>query len=397
MATLDYIAGAETGGLDELTSSVGSPTADATVKRTGEYSYKLTGTVVTEQSISLLGSNGTADPLVGFGFRWNVNLIPTSNIDILAVETTLAALIIRLRIKAVTGNLVIVDAANVEQATVAAPFAQNTWYYVELRHFENATTGTATLWIDGVQQASLSNQNFSTAGIKYTFKGSLIVGEDIWIDDYYALGAAVDGDRYGSSQVFAYQSGNTGTASDAGLTVNSSTLAAGTWNGAGKTPLETAVTSPKYTANPADGAVLYDDAASGGRGPGPSGGAYTVTGTIRGAKWVWSMFRGAGAGSTHSGYFGNGADTPLGAQPFTLTTSAAIYERVSVAAVQVPLSTEVFAQGFGVSGAQDITVDEMWAMLLHTPPAPSADLPPGLGPAVSMQQPHQHPSVLMRY
>ena len=365
---LEGYFGAETGGLDEVTDTVGSPTADSAQKRSGSYSYKLTGTTVTAQSIRFTKDTPGVFAVVGFGFRWNVNLIPTSDIDLYGALGG-SAYNIRLRIKAVTGNLVIVDANNVEQATVSAPFAQNTWYYVELYCKESGTIGEATLFIDSTQVAALTNQDFSTGTAPSTradFTGSLIVGEDIWIDDHYHLQVDSAADRLGPSEVLAYQTGNLTATSDL-----SNNLDTGVWNNAGKTPLETATTRISFTGSPDLGSVYFDDAASGGRGPGPSGGAYTLNGTLRGAKYCGWFFRGTGGGSTHSMYVGNNTDG-VTARTILLGTSAGWMESYETAATIVPSASEVFAMGFGTGGAQDVLCDEMWAMVLHTPPVAAA-------------------------
>ena len=89
MALAGFV-GAESGGLEEIFAVTGAPTADASVKRTGEYSYKLAGTVVTAQQIQPIDTVAisTGDEWeTGFAFRWNVNLIPTNDIDFWALGT----------------------------------------------------------------------------------------------------------------------------------------------------------------------------------------------------------------------------------------------------------------------------------------------------------------------
>ena len=370
MANLDWAAGAETGGMQEVDSITGSPSAQATVVRTGSYSYLCGQNVSFDSPVA---SADTNKHIAGFAVRF-ADVSPATAFQFcrgLVSGTTQISLQIE-----TNGDVTIRNAGGASAATGTAPFTVNTWHFVELA-WDHSDTGAAKLWIDGAEVASVASADFSTgAGAPfYIFLGSSSASEDVYFDDLYTLSAATEADRFSNGagapyhQVFGYQNGNfTLSSSDSGLTPNDSTLAAGLWAAAAYTPEDTTATSPKYTANPADGAMRFDNAAANGRGPGPSGGAYTIDGTIKGARWIWRLFRGTGAGSTHSGYYGNGTDTPIQAQTFSLTTTVATYTKISVAANAVPLSTQVFAQGFGTSGAQDITCDEMWAMLSHVPP-----------------------------
>jgi hypothetical protein len=304
--------------------------------------------------------------MVGFGFRWNVNLVPTADIDFFLGNDGSGNNHIRLRLKATTGDVKLVNAANTEVATITAPFAQNTWYYVEV-YCPRTDSATAEVWIDGASATSASSDYNNTGGQGFSWVGSLVTGEDIWIDDMYGIRSiAATSERYGPSAVYAYQPGNTTVTSDL-----QNDLDTGVWNNAGKTPLETATTAISFTGSPDNGSVYFNDAASGGRGPGPSGGAYTVDGTIRGAKYCAVLYRGTGAGSNHHLLVGNNVDG-ITTSAKTLTTSPVFSDNVVTSdGTIVPIASEVFAIGLRTSGAQDILCDEMWAMLLHTP----ADVP----------------------
>ena len=183
--TLVHFAGAETGGLEEVETVSGGAAADSAQARSGSYSYKLSGNATVQAAVPDNSAEVNAG-IAGFGFRWNVNLIPTSDIDFFrAGNAAGTALHLRLRIKAVTGDVKVVDATGTEVATITAPFAQNTWYYVEV-YAPRSDSATAEVWINGTSVASVSGDFLNGAGGQtFGLWGSLVTGEDIWIDDFY--------------------------------------------------------------------------------------------------------------------------------------------------------------------------------------------------------------------
>lgn len=389
MATLGFMAGAETGGLEEITATQGAPSAQSTTTRTGGYAFLLAGNT-TQQLISS-GVLAVGHYLVSVGIRFT-DLSPATAIAFYRGNSDGGILQVSLRLET-NGDLAIVDSLNAIVATATNPFTINTWHYLEF-FWEHEGSATATVWVDGTQILTVSAVDLSTGVVfaKHRFGGPTAATDgDIYIDDWTVYTGALAADRLSNgtsapfAEVFVYQNHKASTAADAGLTPNDSTLGAGNWSNTGETPMsETNVST--YSASGVNGAVLHDDAGS-PNGPGPSGGAYTINGTIKGANWIWRLLRGAGAGTTHSIYYGNGTDIPIVASTQELTTSYANYSRLSEAANAVPTSAQVFAAGFGTGGAQDISCAEMWAMLLHQSPAVAADLPPGLGPVVAMAQP----------
>ncbi len=91
---------------------------------------------------------------------------------------------------------------------------------------------------------------------------------------------------------------------------------------------------------------------------------------IRAWKGIWHAERGGGGATTHTIYIGNDADTEGNFDSTTialLNNTEADFEFLGE--TDPPLSTENFAQGFGVSGNQDFRCREMWATLLHVPSA----------------------------
>lgn len=375
--TLRQICGFETGGLDEASSSSGSPAVNTTAPvRSGVYSLKIPASSSYSLSegyaSSGVGAGISADTriLVGFAVQW-ADITPSAQFTFFEILDGNGVALAWLAL-ATTGNLILINANGQTIATITpanSGLAINTWLHIELA-VQRDNSGSWQLWIGGVSKGS-GTSDFNVSGASFgsiRFNGH--PDTNTVIDDVYILGEdATLPTPYGPSQVFAYQGAANTNAADAGLTANNSALGPGqVWQSAAQTPYSTQFVG--YTANPADGATLFNDAGDGsGRGPGPSGGAYTVNGTIRGAKWFGYYLRGGGGGSTHSMYYGNGTDTPIQQlSGLALATSTATRGVVSAAANAVPTASEVFAMGFGTGGAQDITCEEQWAFLLHTPP-----------------------------
>ncbi len=101
---------------------------------------------------------------------------------------------------------------------------------------------------------------------------------------------------------------------------------------------------------------------------------------IKAVKGIWHAERGGGGATTHTIYIGNDADSEGGFDSTTITllnNTEADFEFLGE--TDPPLSTENFAQGFGVSGNQDFRCREMWATLLHVPSAADdADVDAGI-------------------
>ena len=109
-------------------------------------------------------------------------------------------------------------------------------------------------------------------------------------------------------------------------------------------------------------------------------GEFDVSGTIKGAKYIYNLKRSNGSGTSLRYLFGNTGDgeTSSADQEGNLTTAYEIFEEVSEAAGVVPLATEDFS--FGISagtddtGGREIFAADIWAMLLHVPDAGGADV-----------------------
>jgi len=355
MPELDNFCGFETGGLEEAQDTTNSPTVQTTTVRSGTYALKLAGAAsAPTYDIAYLGTGGLTSFEVGFAFR-TTTVIPTNDVDFFTGRDNLPANLIRLRLKATTGNVDLIDANNAVVGTITAPFTADTWHYIEL-FWQRLATGNAEVFIDDVSKLSVTSQDFETdrALNVYRFTGDSTTAEDIYIDDYYHLRNAVVGDRYTSS----FNVPRTYQDTNGGATELGNTLDTGTWANASETLLnETNVAT--YSTSNVTGGTTTDSPSS---RLGPTGGP--TLGTIKGAKWIHRLKRGNGAGTTHSKRFGNSGDG-LTDEVVTLTTSFANYFTISESATQVPLATESFQYGMKTDGAQDITAADIWAFIAN--------------------------------
>ena len=222
--TINNLTGFETGGLEETSSTFGSPDAtEATVVRSGIRSLKLPGAASPAQVFIPFNTPVTSagdNYICGFAVRFT-DITPTSTTPFWAgVFTTISN--ITLKIEATTGDLLLFDRDDLEIASEAAPFTVNTWHYIEVYWFENATTGLAEVFLDGNSIMSVTSQDFR-AGVAetYGFTGTVDSGEDIYFDDIYMMtGATAASNRLGDAEVFAYQNDAGATATpDGGLAV----------------------------------------------------------------------------------------------------------------------------------------------------------------------------------
>ena len=352
--------GFETGGLEEAKATTGSPSVQTANPRTGTYSLLLAGAVTPAvydlDVLSIGGDPLLDDVIIGFGFRTNV-VIPTNDTDFFIAINSLDGQNIRLRLKAITGDVDIIDANNAVAGTITAPFAANTQYFIEV-YFEQLDSGNAEVFINDVSKISLSGKDFLNGTRKSSylrFTGDNVATQDIYIDDVYVLSFETAASaRYTSSFNIprAYQDTN-GGAAEGGAALN-----VGTWANASETPVnETNVAT--YSASNVFGFTTTDSPST---RLGPTGGP--TLGTIKGAKWVHRLKRATGAGTTHFKRYGNSGDG-ISETIVTLTTSYVNYITVSESATEVPLATESFQYGMGTGGAQDISAAEIWAFIAN--------------------------------
>ncbi len=369
--TLNQFIGFETGGLEEATSTAGTPEAtEATVVRSGIRSLKMDG-VNDNYSFNPLGivaSGGTGN-ILGFAF-YTTDKTPSGTRQFVRMADDVDALILNIQLET-NGDVVLLDNTGSNTA-INDPFTINQWHYIEL-FWEHSDSGSWELFVDGTSVGSGSSRDMSGGGTldECSF---FDIGQGIqYFDDVYWLsGATSISDRLGGSsisempEVFGYQN----TAEDA--TDQGDTLDNGTWALVSETPLNEGTSNDAfYDVGSAqkDGHTVTDE----GSRSGPSGDA-NIDGdsNIKGGKWIHRLKRESGSGVDHVTVVGHNGNTSE--QAVTLGTGYGTFFYFSVGA-DLPTSSETFAIGFGSSstgdgvGGRDPVCGEQWAMLLHVPSA----------------------------
>ncbi len=354
-AELQDFIGFETGGLEEAIAASGSPAVNSTAPvRSGTYSLKLPGATTPAVYSTPASSESFANRIVGFAFRTN-DVVPTNDVDFLQAIDTTPNTLMRLRLKASTGNVDLIDSNNGVAGTITAPFSINTWYFIEVLWQAFTDPGTAEVFIDDNTALSVSGQDFLASPIVptgYQFTGNNTASEDIIIEDFYSLSDDII--RYTSlfNVPRTYQDTNGGS------TELGDVLAVGTWADASET-LGNDTNQAEYTADPSTGGTTTDSPSS---RLGPTGGP--TLGTIKGAKWIHRLDRDGGGASTHWKRYGNSTDG-MTDTTVSLTTSPANYFTISESGTIVPLTSESFQYGMRVNGAQDIHAYDIWAMIAN--------------------------------
>lgn len=368
--TINQFVGFETGGLEEASSTAGSPDAtEATVVRSGIRSLKLPHSGDSNYLVAPFDIVADAgdDYVFGFGFRSN-DVSPSTNTEFIQIQeagSNILGLIL-----STGGSLVLVDTNGNTSVTVFQPFTNNTWHYIEV-YFQHLNSGSATVFIDNALRGSISVKDFSDGGTLDSFNFRQISGNtssDFFFDDFYFLsGATASSDRLTPCEVFGYQNDNaTATADDGAVGADPGTLDTGNWDDSAETPANDTNNS-NFSVTAADSGVAYAD---GGSRAGPSGDA-NINGdsNIKAWKGIWRADRTGGSGTTHTIYIGNDSDVTDGFDSTTVTLlSGTVSNFFLLSETDPPLSTENFAQGFGkTSGGRDFDNREMWATLLHVP------------------------------
>ena len=383
--TLNNLTGFETGGLEEASSTVGSPSVQSTVVRTGDYALQLPNGAANEYYWPLIGAGTDAgnQRIVSFHVRFST-LTPVAEVVFFAATEPGGTFALRLVLET-DGDLRIVPNSGLA-GIVSNPFTVNIMHRIDIL-WDEVASGALVLWLDGAARVSMGGRDWLAAAAvdNYSFRNATDGPANIYFDDCYSLtGATSTAEFLGSGangqEVFRYQNqlaSGTPNSGDA--------LGTGTWDDVGQTPaVETAGNVAIYAASNVGGHVFTDDTASGLNGRhGPHGDA-NIDGSIEGAMWWWRLLRGAGAGTTHSVRYGNDVDT-ITEVTQALTTAYVTYNQISEAATIVPLATEHFAQGFKTGGAQDIDCAEMWAMILHVPSGAGPQTISGAGAIASLE------------
>ncbi|MCH8000583.1 MAG: hypothetical protein IIA34_02825 [Proteobacteria bacterium] len=352
---LNDFSGAETGGLEETSATVGTPSAPTANPRSGARAYRLAaGDAIEFAPFATVADAGT-DYVVGASVSFD-DVTPAAAVPFLSLREG-AAEFLRLELTP-GGDVRVVDANGATIRTITGPFTAAAHHFVEI-YFQHSASATVEVFIDDASQGSDSAQDLTDAGTFDTvrFENAAASAATLDVDDYYLKsGATSAADRFGPVEVFGYQAWpNSGTD-------NGSALDVGTWDLAGETPLDASAGHiVSYTANNKNGSADSD-----GTGGGPSGDP-NIDGdsNIKAAKWVFHARRTTGSNSAPFLRYGDtGATTDSGA---ILTTSFANHVFLSETA-NVPSSSQFFRMGGGKgSGGRDVEIGEMWGMLLHVP------------------------------
>ncbi len=381
--TLNNFSGFETGGLEEAAGVFGSPEVQSTVKRTGSYALKVPANGLNVYRADLDRDNAPSagtDHIVGFALNVSVTT-PTVFIDLMTGEFFPGAdENIRLRLQT-DGNIKIVDGNNAEVATsTSPPLTPGAWHFVELYWQSVDTGGAAELFIDGVSKISVTGQDFmkfSSEPDAYKFENlaSTAVGEDFYIDDYYAYtgaaGTLSTSDFLGDHRVLADQTDCTGTQSAlCGGSPVGAELDGGVWEN----------TDEDASGAGYDGLVARYDVIGGkwGSVDVPDFAAIGSSDRINAVK-VGGRLRSpsGGSGAQHFialVYGGVTGDFKEIGNP--ISTSFEYYELMREKnelgtdwTVEQANQAEV---GFGKgSGGRDIEADALWVMVSYTPSSPS--------------------------
>ncbi|KKN63163.1 hypothetical protein LCGC14_0504330 [marine sediment metagenome] len=383
--TIENFCGFETGGLDEVDQTVGSPDATETgVVNSGAFSCRMAPAATPAE----IGFETIRPPPI---FEWSAkltigihinltDLTPGSDVDLFWVEDDAGASHLTLRLKT-NGDLAIINKLGVEEASATPGWSVNTWHLLEMTmflvvsgFFELTLDDDVTFLID--TSGNFSVQTDTERPVVFFGGADNTAGNPtIYYDDFY--GIASDGvafpDRLGDAAVFKYQNVKNSNDPDrdgTGGADSNGQLHAGTWNRAGETPVAETATNPEYTSA---GAGAVDCDAANGFPEGPSGDS-RLAGNIVAAKGVSSMKRSGGAGTAHFILLGNDVDGTTRSPDINPTQSFAGRFFITELASIVPTASEHFSIGFETDGAQDYECREQWAMLLQD--AAEIPLPP---------------------
>ena len=362
--TLNDFSGAETGGLEEVFSVSGTPTASDVNPRSGAYAYRFAaGDNIIFTPFTPIADAGSGY-VCGASFNFD-DVTPSANILFFRMREGVGNTFLRLELDT-SGNVLLKNSPGTTIRTITTPFIAGINYFVEV-YFQHADPGDCEIFINNVSQGT--NSSDFTAGGTFdrfnpTNSGSSATTFDM--DDYYLLsGATAATDRYRNFKVKAFQN----TAEDA--TDQGDTLADGTWALVSETPAnEGTLNDAQYqdTGN-LTGSTIMDE----GTRAGPSGDSDITGATIKGAKFLGTYKRGAGGGRTHSMLTGSDETVsgfPQATTTIALTTDYVVHERlVAAGVVEVPTISDFFQMGFSKSATagQNIFCGDQWAMLGYVP------------------------------
>lgn len=364
--TLNNFCGFETDGLDEAISTTGSPNIQGTIVKNGDFALEFTSGGRFDLPIITGGtSDGSGKYILGLHFRIETNPSPSLSNFVSANEDDGST--IWLIARATDGTFTLRDSNGASIGTFTA--SNGSWHLLEVI-YDHSASGSIILHIDGSEEINASSKDLDS--------GSTISADDAdyrlydnnadsYFDNVYCYSGATDINDFLGVNV-AIERTYQNTVEDA--TDQGTTLDQGTWAITGDTPLVEDGTPAGYTGAAEDGHTICDE----GTRLGPTGGP--SLGTIKGAKWLHRLNRGAGSGTTHYKVYGHNGDV-TNSDTVTLGTGYGNFFTVKDSSVaQVPTTSESFAQGFRKSsGGREIYCAEIWAFILHV----AAAAPAGTG------------------
>ena len=363
--TINNFWGAETGGLEEVAGTIGSPSVSAGAAHSGGYGYSLpASTQILFQPFESVADAGDGY-ICGFWFRV-VSGIADPQIFFAYEGGSQSNQIIDVSL-ASDGDIEVRDAAvSLVGTTTSQPISADTWYFIEI-YFQHAASANWEIFLDGTSVLSGSADDLDSGGTFDTTAHQAITNTGHFDDIYFLSGVTdPDNDRLGDAEVFAYRSTLASATPDSG-----SALDSGTWANLQEVPFnETNV--GVYSGGAQSGAITTDDAGGSAGTGGPNTDA-NIDGdsNIIAHKGIVRMQRDGGSGTDHFIRLGNSTQAVGSmAQSADLdpTTSYANYAFVTTSGL--PSSSQYGRVGIEKSsGGQDFNCSDMLYTLLHVPDA----------------------------
>lgn len=373
--TLNNFIGFGTGGLQEVTSFVGSPVVQSTVVRTGSYALSIPVGVNYSASLDAFVVGDASNSYI-FSSAVYLSSAPSSNNSPVLGALTDGGIDIcwyfRINTNR-TGHLY--DSTGSTHGTTPA-LSLDEWHRIEVL-FDFGDSVAVELWIDGVKEIDVTgvdtdpNTGDSLASL-YLATASNGGGTRYFDDIYMMSGASSASDLLGQRvEVLGPFQNRNENDTDQGTTLDQ-----GTWTDTADTPVVEEGTPAGYTGGGDQSGYVRTDEPDSALALGIRGGPFgLITGTSKGAKWIYRLKRGSGSGTVHNKVFGQGSslsDTTSSIIAVTLGTGYANFFQVDVGSYMPVASDDYFCQGFRKqAGGREIYCAEIWSFLLHLAPDPS--------------------------
>ena len=266
-----------------------------------------------------------------------------------------------------SGNVDIYDNSDTVVANGSGtPLSDTDWHLIEfVLDQATSTTGTLTVYVDGVSAVSTSSQNFTTTGNANKARWHGPTSGTRTIGAWYCFYNSTAGvsDFIGDFEVRTLQGD--------GNTTGGNAWDSGTWANVSETPYNGSNTA-SFTQNAALSNYREDQ---GGSRAGPNG--VSGIGTIYGITYCTIADRGGGSGAGNQKDLlgGNSVDGTTNLLSMNLSTSPTLYTVASESASVVPTASEYSRIGFAHNGARDMNIFEAWSSLLYAPSSGSVTVP----------------------